>query len=334
MNENKFNSPLTQSSYLIDHFARLGLAVLLLIVLRLASQYLLIDLARLMGLSEWMKHWSFNWVLSLVPLYGIAFPVFCFVLPKPPSARGERRPLGKARFAVICNFCLAGMIVFNFVGYYLMLLINLLSKGQLGNSDALNTIVNASPTWATVLLACVFAPAMEELIFRKLLIDRVKPYGELQACIFSALIFGLFHGNFRQFFYAAVLGFIFSYVYAKTNNIVHTIVLHSGVNLLGSVIVPNILRNKNLALLEKALNDPSAVASAELPMLFLVAATLIIGGSLIVSGAVLLIINFKKIKFDPPSLPVDGGVARFIYSAPALVAAMAVMGAMFVLALL
>ena len=43
-------------------------------------------------------------------------------------------------------------------------------------------------------------------MFRKLLIDRIVPFGQRVAVVVSGLAFGLFHGNFYQFFYAFSLG--------------------------------------------------------------------------------------------------------------------------------
>ena len=51
-----------------------------------------------------------------------------------------------------------------------------------------------------LLLAGLIAPAAEELLFRRLLLRRLRPYGGRFALVASALCFGLFHGNLNQFF--------------------------------------------------------------------------------------------------------------------------------------
>ncbi len=333
MNENnhEFNSTELEPGSIKSYFTRLGLACLLLVVVNIGMQY-----ALLYALSNtpFYNHWSFNWFLSLVPLYCFALPVFWFVLPKPTATNKERRAYGAGRFVIVCIISLSAMMIFNIVGSSFVNIINNLSGGKLGNTDALSTIVNSSPTWATVVFACIAAPIMEELIFRKLLIDRVKPYGEFQACIFSGLIFGMFHGNFLQFFYAAALGAIFAYVYVKTNNILHSIALHMGLNLLGSVVMPAILSGENLKILDRVSAHPETMTESEAKVVLLVSGAVFIGFALVVAGVVLFFVRLRKIKFDAPAYTVRGSVGRLIYSAPTTIAALAVMAMMFLLSLL
>ncbi len=333
MNENE--NKLLDGSSVKDYFTRIGIACLLLRVITTGLQYIL---AAVLAGTAFYDHWSFNFFLSIVPLYCVAIPVFWLVLPKKLAPVGEKRRFGIGRFLMVCPMCIAAMMIFNYVGFYLTQLINLISGGTLGNTDGLTSLVNSSPIWATVLFVCIAAPIMEEIVFRKLLIDRILPFGELQACLFSGLIFGLFHGNFRQFFYATALGFIFAYVYVKTRNILYTIALHTGINVLGSVVTPNILSQKNLDIIsgleEKLTNDPSAVTQNELFVLLAVLAVLLIGGALVITGVVLFFVRFRKIKFEKPMYEVNGGVARFIYTDPAMLAAMVFMAGMFIVALL
>ena len=46
--------------------------------------------------------------------------------------------------------------------------------------------------------ATLFAPVFEEYLFRKVIIERTKQYGERFTVIYSALVFGLFHGNIQE----------------------------------------------------------------------------------------------------------------------------------------
>ncbi len=82
----------------------------------------------------------------------------------------------------------------------------------------------------------ICAPVVEELTFRKLLVDRLVKYGAVFSVIMSGLMFGLIHGNFGQFFYAFFLGCLFAAIYVKTGNVLYTIILHMIVNMSSSVI--------------------------------------------------------------------------------------------------
>ena len=84
-----------------------------------------------------------------------------------------------------------------------------------------------------IILLVLLAPVLEEWIFRKLILRRLAPWGEPVAIFGSAFLFGLFHGNFGQFFYAFAVGAVFAYVALRTGGIRYTVALHFLVNLLG-----------------------------------------------------------------------------------------------------
>ena len=161
-------------------------------------------------------------VSQLVPsLLTVIFPTFdaqahaflvgglctgCFTLPvllllgrKLPAQQPARNPLRAGRFLALVCICYACMIVGNLVGIGVNLL---LSPGSV---DLVSDLASASgASLETVVAFVVLAPVFEELVFRKVLVDRVLPYGEWPAILFSGLTFGLFHGNLTQFFYAFV----------------------------------------------------------------------------------------------------------------------------------
>ena len=91
------------------------------------------------------------------------------------------------------------------------------------------------PVWLTVLVTVIAAPICEEIIFRRILFRRLLPMGELLAVMVSAVIFGLYHMNFYQFFYATALGILFGLVMLKTGDLLYTICLHMAINLLASI---------------------------------------------------------------------------------------------------
>ena len=123
------------------------------------------------------------------------------------------------------------MIVGNLVGIGVN---SLLSPNSVNLVGELATAAGMSAE--TVIAFVVLAPVFEELVFRKVLVDRVLPFGEWPAILFSGITFGLFHGNLTQFFYAALLGMVLAYVYIRTGNILYTIGIHACINFLGGVL--------------------------------------------------------------------------------------------------
>ena len=99
----------------------------------------------------------------------------------------------------------------------------------------------SSGMFMRILTVGILAPIFEELIFRKLLIDRLIKYGEFVSILTSGLMFGLFHGNFQQFFFAAFLGCLWAFVYARTGRIRYTIIMHMIINTSTSAITVYLL---------------------------------------------------------------------------------------------
>ena len=118
--------------------------------------------------------------------------------------------------------------------------------------------------------------------------------GDKVAIITTAIMFGLFHANFSQFFYAVGLGVIFAYVTLKTGTIKYSIILHIAINIVGSVIMPSIV------------GDGSNIALIGVAGLVLIAITII--------GIVLLINNRKNIHLSEGEIKLEKGtVAKTIY---------------------
>jgi hypothetical protein len=122
-------------------------------------------------------------------------------------------------------------------------------------------------------LTVICAPIFEELICRKLLLERALPFGELPAILFTSTVFALIHGNFFQFFYAFLLGVIFSYVYLRTGKLRYTIGLHMVLNFIGGVLPAIIMQrmdvNELLRLAEQAGATGATGATGEMAEYFL-----------------------------------------------------------------
>ena len=81
------------------------------------------------------------------------------------------------------------------------------------------------------LWAVVFAPVLEELLFRGILLRRVeRAAGTVPAVLISSLLFGLYHGNLSQGITAAAAGLALGYAYVKTDALLVSVVMHIAVN--------------------------------------------------------------------------------------------------------
>ena len=90
-----------------------------------------------------------------------------------------------------------------------------------------------------VILLLVFAPVMEELLFRKLILDRLTVLGTVPAILISAAFFALPHLYSQgpaQMLYTFVLGIMLAYVTLTSRKLWPAIVLHSLSNIYGAFI--------------------------------------------------------------------------------------------------
>lgn len=174
-------------------------------------------------------------LISQLIMYGIAFPVFALYMHKIPSwTKKDTKTIPLNQFFVLLIFCYGMTYIGNLIGQFLMA--NAGAFSGTAPENPLDTVVMDMHPGMVFLTTVIIAPIMEELIFRKYLIDRLVPFGQKYAVVLSGLSFGLFHGNCFQFFYAFLVGMIFAYVYSCTGRVRYNIALHMCINLLGGVL--------------------------------------------------------------------------------------------------
>ena len=120
-------------------------------------------------------------------------------------------------------------------------------------------------------------------MFRRLLLARLRPYGEKFAVVASALCFGLFHGNLNQVFYAFAIGLVFAYVALRTGRLWQVMLLHAMVNSISVLILP-------------LLEPLGAAGEGLLSLLVLVA---------IAVGIVFLVALRREVRFAPSPSPLS-----------------------------
>ena len=265
------------------HYGRLGLALLVYYVVTAAAQFAA-QYAVLAWAPAWAESGWFTPALAFVPMYCVGFPVFLWLLPKAPPREllPEKRQIPGRELFPILLMCLGVLYPGNLLGQGADWLLRRLFHNAAGG-NSLEAIINASGTWAFFLVAVVLAPIMEELTFRKLLLDRMRTIDKPSALFFTALAFGLFHSNVVQFFYAFGVGIIFGCIYLRTGRIGYSMALHVVINFFGSAAMLFLMGDLDLTNL-----DPAVLMENLLPLLGLGAyALMLIAGS--IAGIVLLI---------------------------------------------
>lgn len=218
-------------------FSILGWAYVVLLVISVIVQSLIGTAAEFMpsGWQDILYNPNVLMVLSQASMYLAGFPVFYYMIRRLPVWRlSEKKTIRPGQMIFLAVFCLGFSYIGSFVGNTLMTVWDFFFGIQTMNPVE-HAIENLHPA-IMILTTVIVAPIMEELLFRKFLIDRIIPYGQKFAVIISGIGFGFFHGNLFQFFYAWILGMIFAYIYSSTGKIKYNIFLHMFINITGGLI--------------------------------------------------------------------------------------------------
>jgi len=269
-------------------FNRVGAALLLMNIAELVAQTIFMFIEMIFDFN--FSDANIVMIISMISQYLIGFPVFfCAISNVPKYEPKEKKSLSFASFIVFLFISIALMFGTN----YLNVLYTKIYEILLGVKpyDFLNSTINGF-YGLIIFMTVICAPIIEELIFRKLIIERLRVYGDKFAIIISALLFGLLHMNLSQFIYATALGLVLGYVVCYTNEVKYTILIHMIVNILGGAIPLYIERNHMSGMLYEVV---------------------ILG--LILIGFAMLIFYRKRIIFQEPEIDIVTPYSKF-FSAP------------------
>ncbi len=292
------------------HFSKLGLmyflGTLIITGIQLAGIILIQQLS-----PDILQDNNLYLISAMLPMYIISMPLMALLIRTVPASHIKKRRMSAGQWILAFMMCYAVMYLSNIIGNLITTLIGA-AKGEPVTNAIIEVASGISPL-VSMLIMVLLAPIAEELIFRKMLIDRVVRYGEGCAVLLSGVMFGLFHGNLNQFAYAFTLGVFFGFIYVKTGKIVYTILMHMVVNFLGSVVSLLLLRFSGYEQMMNLMNTPEAIIPyvmdhlVQLSIFFLYLIAVL---GVTIAGIVLLIVNAKKFTTYPGEIEIPGG-SRF-----------------------
>lgn len=228
--EDKINLRKTYKSYALTAAAFLGSGV----VLRLLASLLFRQLAS----PEVYENWNvtFSFINDLVFLYLVSFGLFLFLNRKAEKVTPEQNKItvGKFLLYVLILFGINGFGV-SIGSFVNNLVVKMIGAGAQSASAAQSMTLNSSVILRMLVFGLV-APFVEEVVFRKVLIDRTLKYGEWCAIFVSAFMYALFQGGFSLFFYALLMGGLLAYIYIRTGKAWVVIALHMIMNIFNYVL--------------------------------------------------------------------------------------------------
>ena len=179
-------------------------------------------------------------IITIITIYATGFPLLLLALRRVPKMKIEKRK-PELSFLLIsllsmCGLCLIGTLI----GLPFEFALTLPFQGDESSQNAIAEILSSTTLLERVAIIGIIGPLFEELLFRKLLVERTIKYGETFSIILSGFMFGLFHGNFQQFFFASLIGMLFAFIFIRTGNIIYPVLLHMTVNLTTSIVTASL----------------------------------------------------------------------------------------------
>ena len=268
-------------------FNRIGLAIFVSMILVNIIQVIFFGIIGVVNQELLSAPWI-NYAGIAISFYLIGFPVFYLMIKNlPEEEKRESKTLGVFEVIKICFMSYSIVYIVNFLTNILMMLIAVI-KGSEVTNPLVNMLEGSNWIWSLI-FAGILSPIIEEMMFRGVMLNKLRRYGDKVAIITTAILFGLFHANFSQFFYAVALGMIFAYVALKTGTIKYSIILHIVVNIMGGVILP------------AAIGDGSNIVAVGCVGLALLV--------IVIVGLVLLIKNRKNISLLDGEIKLEKGTA-------------------------
>lgn len=168
-------------------------------------------------------------ILFLIAAALISIPIYHRIYRKDCKIAGERKrniPLESRDYAVIILCSAALAVAAN----------NIISLTPLPylfpGYEETNEVLFGSGMILQILGAGCLGCIVEELSLRGITYLRMKRYwGKRKALFFSALVFGIYHGNVVQAVYAFILGLFFAWVYERYDSLWAPILAHMSANL-------------------------------------------------------------------------------------------------------
>ena len=286
-------------------FSRVGWTLFAILGITTLLQLIIAVVVKLAAPQLYEESW-FMWALSFLPLYFAAIPIGYLIIKPLPKLTVPQKKLSFGKLIAFLAMSFAVMYIGNIIGTLINSGIGALKGSE--STNPLEALMTGSNIFLELLVVVIIAPILEEFIFRKMLIDRIRVYGEGTAILVSGLMFGLFHGNLYQFFYAFGLGCLFAYVYLRTGRVRYTIILHAIINGYGVLMSQLVVKGADTGVFNMSGENPEELIKAvqnNLPQYIVAGLCGLAAVALFISGVVLLIVNRKKavLYVAPKELP-------------------------------
>lgn len=193
---------------------------------------------------------AFNGIASMIS-YSICILIFGYfyfsnVLTSKKHAERKKQSFLRV-FSEIILVLLLGLSLQFFISCILSLIYLYFPERLSAYQEIINNSFSLENGAIRVITVMFVAPVAEELVFRGIVLSRARQaftgkYASISAVFFTALCFGIYHGNLVQFCYALLIGIILGLLAIWSSSLLPSVLLHIVINvssyLVGFLSIP------------------------------------------------------------------------------------------------
>ena len=311
-------------------FNRIGFIMALDIGLWAGVQILLALLIDAVAPNAWNREWVY-WLAVMAPQYLVAFPVTVKLCKRLPRRELYKHNMRAGELVQVYAMAVFISMVGNVIGTIITSVLTNVTRWDF-TVDSTDLVLDHGLGWV-FLISVVIGPIVEEIIYRKILIDRLVVFGDVTAIVVSGIFFAFAHGNLSQLFYAFGLGLLLGFVYVRTGKIKYTIGLHMVFNFFGGFVPAFFMKKMDILGMTSAIEQFDYFAifdhlGAILGFVGFELAMIVIG----IIGLVLLICNRKNFRVNQGEVQLSKGeVAKQFFTTPGMWVWIAAIAVLFIL---
>ena len=154
----------------------------------IASILFLIILSNIIAVirPEILNNINIATIITAICNYVLPLPILLFLMRKLDSTEIKKNNLGFKTFLKYLCITFTLMWIGNITGTIITNLLSFTIQNDIANP--IQNLINSTDLWLNLILISLIGPIFEEIIFRKILIDRTIKYGPLASILVSAII--------------------------------------------------------------------------------------------------------------------------------------------------
>lgn len=183
----------------------------------------------LCGYSGWLKNDILtSFLIQIVVMFALPLLMYSLLMKKSAKESLKDAGLKKISAKMVGISIILGIVLYfinSFVADAFSSIIALFGYENISSTST--TTFNYGMLIKEFILSCILPGFCEEFLHRGIILHANKKYSNTKYCLLiSSILFGLTHLNIRQFFYAAILGYLMGYVTLVADSIVPSIIIH------------------------------------------------------------------------------------------------------------